>query len=339
MNKTNRIFSIDLIKVIAIYLVICLHTSPIPLTLPSPISQLTIILYSFAKTGVPLFIMASGYLLLTKKEKIKRFVKKRSNKILLPWIFWTFVCAIFAIQSNITPIKGLFQNFIHIFLYSYWFMPVITMMYLLTPLLKKQLSAISTHHTLIILVLLLTFFWITPASIADRTFSISWLIKQLVGLIPYFILGHIFSKIKLSKTELFIALSCLISGLLWTAHLYQKTIFAQESFVKYYYDYFSPNIYLLSIGLFASLHWLANYINDIFSRKTIIFLAKLSNLSLGIYLSHILVLNILNTYFNTDMYLLSNFVGGYLTGTLLFIITSTIIYLLSLQRILNRLIT
>jgi surface polysaccharide O-acyltransferase-like enzyme len=104
LNSKNENISlpVDLIRAIAITLVILLHAStegyPVPVNPLSPESVnlwWTVNIYdSFGRFGVPLFVMLSGVTLLDKSkvaEPMGVFFKKRLIRIGLPFITWSSV--------------------------------------------------------------------------------------------------------------------------------------------------------------------------------------------------------------------------------------------------------
>ncbi|HYT45383.1 MAG TPA: acyltransferase family protein, partial [Methylomirabilota bacterium] len=145
-NKTSpqRMLWPDVIRIIAIYLVVQIHTSYTP---PSW-QWLVTILFKFGVMGVPLFVILSGALLLGKQEDYKTFFRKRCMRVLLPWIVWTFLYMIYFFKVNhhqtianfFTAHTSPFSQWLHFFLVTFltelWFLPMIFSLYLITPLLR-----------------------------------------------------------------------------------------------------------------------------------------------------------------------------------------------------------
>ncbi|MBQ2881076.1 MAG: acyltransferase [Clostridia bacterium] len=99
-NNTKRFVHLDLLRLIAIYLVIFNHTGDRGFTLfvneiESPISLLYMMASVFCKIAVPLFFMISGALLLKKDESLKQLFLKRVLRIVvvlilisIPYYYW-----------------------------------------------------------------------------------------------------------------------------------------------------------------------------------------------------------------------------------------------------------
>jgi surface polysaccharide O-acyltransferase-like enzyme len=88
--KSNRLIHLDLLRLIAIFLVIFNHTGERGYILfiskmGSPISLLYMAASVFCKIAVPLFFMISGALLLKKEESLKQlFLCERRKNVIFP---------------------------------------------------------------------------------------------------------------------------------------------------------------------------------------------------------------------------------------------------------------
>ena len=99
-------------------------------------------LQSLVSTGVHLFILLSGALLLGKEESAGTFYRKRSRRIFPPFLFWSLVVfALTCVVSGPIPWKTVVPDFLRQFLTrgvhgTYWFVYMIVGLYLVTPLLR-----------------------------------------------------------------------------------------------------------------------------------------------------------------------------------------------------------
>ena len=84
------IYWVDLIRVLAIYLVVVIHVSGQMTNVWGKIPEaqwiISDIYGGLARVGVPLFFMLSGYLLLPRSESLRSFYGKRMLKIVVPFI-------------------------------------------------------------------------------------------------------------------------------------------------------------------------------------------------------------------------------------------------------------
>ncbi len=142
MASENRIIELDLLRVVAIFLVILQHSWSM-LGLDSAADGMQYHFYRFAIIGVPLFVMISGSLLLRKEMPVKLFLKKRFTRILLPFVFWTTIVYVISCflgrYDDVHNLKEALLCYVPYFFGNkinsvYWFMFMLIGLYLLTPL-------------------------------------------------------------------------------------------------------------------------------------------------------------------------------------------------------------
>ena len=98
----NRQIYFDYIRALAIITIICCHVgAEFILNNPKIFTDFKlsyfITFFSAAKyIGVPLFVLISGALLINKDYSLKTFVKKRFNRVFIPFIFWAIIYIIFS---------------------------------------------------------------------------------------------------------------------------------------------------------------------------------------------------------------------------------------------------
>lgn len=118
MNKeisiTNRIVWADLLRFIAMFMVIAVHcTDPFnisPVARTNPLYNFWGTIYGSAlRACVPLFVMLTGMLLLPVKMDISQFYKKRLMRIVPPFIIWSILYNLF---PWITGLLGLDKSVI-----------------------------------------------------------------------------------------------------------------------------------------------------------------------------------------------------------------------------------
>lgn len=106
---TNRIEWIDIAKGMAIFLMVCGHTS-IPMSLSNWI-------WSF---HMPLFFIVSGILFSPEHyQSFKEFMVKRCRTLLVPWIFFTLVLVLFSPSNSYRMLREGHN------LFALWFLPVL----------------------------------------------------------------------------------------------------------------------------------------------------------------------------------------------------------------------
>lgn len=163
MTRVNYVFSLDIIRVLAIFGVVSIHIVNAVYTRPDFFGGttwwITIIIDSISRVSIPLFIMISGYLILSKNERFTASLNRMFTRILVPLIFWTG----FFIWYG-----GGFPSFAHfhadwiekIFagnLYHLYFLVIIVGLYFMAPLLRAFLYSVdraTQKHFMQILILL-----------------------------------------------------------------------------------------------------------------------------------------------------------------------------------------
>jgi surface polysaccharide O-acyltransferase-like enzyme len=141
-------FSVDLIRTVAILLVILVHATLFPysveglMTTGAQIDWWTTNVYgALANIGVPLFVMLSGVLLLNPSkadEPLGVFFKKRVARIALPLAFWTaayFVWGYYMHGYALTT-TNIIQGLLGGSYYHLWFLYLLVGLYLATPVLR-----------------------------------------------------------------------------------------------------------------------------------------------------------------------------------------------------------
>ena len=294
MNKRN--LNIDLIKILACFFVVALHTQRN--------YQLELIhnpiLYYISICAVPLFLMVNGYLLL-KKEKIDyKYVLHKTKNILLVIVFWTLA---YVILDSIRK-KGI-TNVLSIFLGTFtqdgalahlWFFWALIIIYIILPILYKFKIFDNKNKFRNVIILILSI-----SVIIDIIFNYMYVKynTNILENIPqcfriwiwflYFFMGGYYSRyiqnnITIKKNIIITTILTIIS------FVYQYQLFVKISFtINSEYIYGNLIIILWVISIF-------NLLNSIkiegYRFKRII--EYLSNYIMGIYILHPMIINILN---------------------------------------------
>ena len=155
---------LDVLRCLAIFLVIALHCTAGQIVRPELFGTRTWlacdIVNGFARMGVPLFFMISGFLLLSsgKTDDIRGFYIHRFSKLLPPFLFWDVLyyfetCAAGGQAPGLLPflqeLTGQGSK------YHLWFIYQIAGLYLLMPFLKKILDHSTRREQLAFLAVVL----------------------------------------------------------------------------------------------------------------------------------------------------------------------------------------
>lgn len=202
--KSKRLFWADVIRVLAIFLVIQIHTS----SFLAGYDAYNSLLKNVLSISVPLFVMLSGSLLLGKAESYDSFFHKRIFKLLFIWLIWTLIYMIYNFYFHNDMIsKEFFQNgyadishwvkfYLQYFLSVLWFIPMIFGIYLLTPFIRKLVTNFSKSDMQYFLVLWFTGFSVLPYVFNNPVFPI-WnpsFVMAPIQFSGYFVLGYLIYK-------------------------------------------------------------------------------------------------------------------------------------------------
>ncbi|WP_231560984.1 acyltransferase [Sphingobacterium sp. T2] len=135
------------------------------------------------RCSVPLFVMISGALLLSKEEETFSFYKKRLPKLCWPFVFWTVIYMIyyfyrythFSTLSSQKIIAIIQDKILHGANAHLWFMYMIIGMYLAIPFVKKIVRQASLREIELFLVLWAVAMFITNKFYYPYTLRLTYL--------------------------------------------------------------------------------------------------------------------------------------------------------------------
>jgi surface polysaccharide O-acyltransferase-like enzyme len=294
---------VDLIRTVAIILVILLHASiqSYPnISLMSPqgvqIWWASNVYDSLARVCIPLFVMLAGVLLLQPSkadEPLKTFFKKRLVRIGVPFLFWgiTYFAWRFFANGEILTVNSIVQGVLIGPYYQFWFLYLLLGLYLVTPILR-----VIIKHADWKIIKYFIFVWfagtaIVPLLTLFGPFNLSAGVFIFTGWLGYFVLGAYLMKVQLKTSILTLVL---VFGMLWTIIGTYLVIGALgEKFSQFFYDAYSFNIILASAALFLLLAAVPSQkIESRFPHGNRV-LKLISQNTLPIFLFHVIVLEVL----------------------------------------------
>lgn len=299
-NNTNpQAYDIryDVIRTVAIIFVITIHSLQLlyeASTAEGNVLSPTTLSYSllqFVHTGVPIFIMLSGALLLAKEEPMGVFFKKRCVRLLKPFLLWSVI--VFALRyvmeldgdSLWGYLKGLayatvYDNGAHAI---YWYVFLIVTLYLFTPALRVYVHAASKGNIYFLLALMLAV-EILDFCLPDTTLLAYFPVKFMIKL-KFFIGGY--AIVRYMQHESWYKPAVITSLVIGYAVLIVNLWCNGSEFAKDTYRLCS----LLAIGIFGLLY-VSIPCNVSEQRHPIIRVVKaISRYSYGIYLTHFLFIS------------------------------------------------
>ena len=156
MNTNSREVWIDWLRVAACFMVFIVHsTEPFylggegSLILTKGDAFWASFFDSAIRSCVPLFVIASSYLLFPIKQSAGKFLRRRAVRILIPFVLWTIIYA-FVWGSPAENFKNLLLNFNYASGHL-WFVYMLIGIYLMMPMLSPWAEKVEKKELLIYL--------------------------------------------------------------------------------------------------------------------------------------------------------------------------------------------
>ena len=319
-KKPQRIYWLDVARVIAIISISCNHainrsyatyTGQLEEYLSIPFISTTFkaVIYIFSRIGVPLFLMISGALLLSKNindgEGVKKFYKHNLLSLFITSEIWYFIVyCLKAVKLFLTGrisvkgfILGLFETMLFVnqnTMVSFWYLPMILCAYLLIPFMCILKNKITWKNIVIPMIALFYIGFVIPTGDSFfRVLGIHSIIpaENMVIVSLYFIyiiVGYWISQGNMGKVKTpIVAVSCAVSFLLTC--VYQIIIYTTG--IDYPIIYDNVGILLSSIFLFELFR---RFSNDLIKLRRPV--EYISRIAFGIYFVHIVIMTILVDY-------------------------------------------
>lgn len=187
----KRVLYFDLLRILACFMIVAMHA---PLTgcesdgiFLSSLSYLT-------ASGIGLFFMISGALLLSVKENMRLFVKKRFTKIAIPTIIWTIFylcCNVWLKDDPLTLRAVLSIPFSAQGNPVLWFIYTLLGLYLLAPIISRWLAVACRKELEFYLCLwIISLFYPILLLIVNVNTSTTGILYYFSGYLGYFVLGY-----------------------------------------------------------------------------------------------------------------------------------------------------
>jgi surface polysaccharide O-acyltransferase-like enzyme len=299
---------VDLIRTVAIILVILLHAateSNPSVNFMSPegvqLWWTSNVYNSISRTAVPLFIMLTGALLLQQTktdEPLRVFFKKRWNRIGIPVLFWSAIFFVwnFSVHGQALTVTTFLQGLLVGPYVHFWYVYLLVGLYLATPLIRVLVA--HADWKIIRYFLALWFVGTGMVSLLTLYSSISpqatWFRETVflfTGTIGYFILGAYVSKLHFRKSLL--TLGLIASSLFTIVGTYLAISTLGEAYSQSFLTASSFSVLIASVTLFLLISAVSNQtVETKFPRGSKV-LRVISQNTLPIFLFHAIILETL----------------------------------------------
>jgi len=293
---SNRLVGIDLVKVIACFLVIVSHTSAIGFPV-----RFSSVMYYTGVMAIPLFFMTNGYLLLGKNGKDRWYSYKKIGRILLlTFIINVMLCILYVIIKHPfwNPISGVGIN---LFLqrgifWHLWFLGALIIIYLFFPVLNFLYLHKQKYFFILSACLIFAQCFVDIlniySSIKYNDIFQSHILQtyRLESHFSYFVLGGV---IKLLKPKLIKYTKLRNVLLLYVLAIVYQFFIIKNVYHLSYFEFFYNNILIICLCVIFFL-----YISNIQSTKWEKEISFLASLIMVIYIIHPLVMMAYSKFIN-----------------------------------------
>jgi len=299
MPSSSRLFWPDLIRAVAICLVLGVHISGAILNAGYGASGhfswwLAAAINCIGRCGVPLFFMSSGAILIGKirGESTGAFLKKRMGRIIVPFFAWS--TAYLVLQACRGQVHLSIPVFLDIFrepvYYHLWFFYSIIALYLVTPLFKSNDKSVMRYVVLFWLCVVPCMFVCSRAFHFALNGNFQSILPTYIG---YFLGGYLLKDTLLKKNLVWVFLGAFVSSSVFSiVGTGMLTIWHNGITEGFFLDYLNPNVLAMSVSLFCLVRS--------FGEKEPLPLFKnavqiISTCCLGIFAVHPMVLELFNS--------------------------------------------
>lgn len=317
MKIRKREIGIDLVKTIACYLVVALHTIRVE------VSGVNFVIFAFAVVAIPLFFMVNGYLMFRKEQIPLKYVGKKVIRILSVCFCWEALHGM-AYFLYYRQFRNVFESFVLDFFqkglfFHFWFMGALIILYICMPFLRR----LYDHSQKIYIGILLCLGGICV--LIDIIMIVTK--NQFVLNIPqnlrlwywlfYYMLGGLVSKKKEKIIEWISRISWKVKTIILVTNIFIVILWQKIIGYVVVNHYVIESFYgCIPVIVLATIIFM--YILEIKSFKYDKVVTYLAGLSMGIYIVHPFLLAILKKFVPAFVE------GNFITNILFWILTVVI---------------
>ena len=294
----------DALRCVAAFWVVMIHVAAVP---AAHMSDIPLSWWRWAdaydatsRAAVPVFIMISGALLLTRTEwDTATFLRRRALRLAPAMLFWSLAYDAWkALTQNAAfsaaGFLGHVVNGLNAPAYPHlWFLWLIAGLYLIAPLLQPFAAHASRTTHVFVAALWFASTAIVPALARWGGITVGIYTQPIVGYVGYFVVGaslRRFTPARLPRAIVALLLATFVASAGWTAIATDHLSVASRRLDEQFMDPLSPSVIPMALAAFLlSRHWAANA--PATGRGRVALLAVGSS-SFGIYLLHPLFIDV-----------------------------------------------
>lgn len=294
----------DLIRICAITAVVLLHSETVPNMqfgkIPMNLWWQTNLIASLVCLSVPLFIMLSGALILNQEQwDSTRFLHSRVRKLLIPLVGWSLIYAAWYrfVWKQPLGLADLSFHFVsgisHPLFAHLWFLYLIISLYLMVPVLRIFFWNATGAQQEYFVALWFVATGIKPLLAKAFNIDVGLYLDPFFGFVGYFLIGG--SIVKFLPERIGPRLIAAAAGVLALGYVinlvgtYALSAHA-EKLDDYLYGHTAPTVMVMTPACFLLLRHFGSGLQRFMAG-----LSMLGKLTFGVYLSHALVMVLLES--------------------------------------------
>ena len=299
----------DLLRVIAIYMVMQIHTgefeyiAPDGTVLHTPGSWAVGWTNSLLRVCVPLFVMITGFFLFPVENE-RKFFRKRFSRVLIPFLIWCAAYSFYYYAQGTISLQNALLNIAKIPV-NYgtevghlWFVYMLMAIYLIAPVLSPWIVSASRKSMELFLglwgvTLLLPYIHLFSAVWGECYWNATPTLYYFSGFIGYAVLAAYIKRFWMAPSLRidWLAIGMILVGYFATlaGFLYKLGYEHEVKNLELTWNFTTLNVAVMTAGLFLLFRNL--HANRSSSHRSWRLIGDLSRMSYGMYLAHIIVLN------------------------------------------------
>ncbi|WP_053141753.1 acyltransferase family protein [Erwinia billingiae] len=295
-NLALKTINIKLLTLVATFLVILLHTAAIPFSYFHLAWSVSVMYEALGRIAFPLFLLVAGYVSLNKNESLLSTLKTRVLDLVIPLIAWSVIYIVYGQQVKMNHSSVSVLELLSTPAWPHmWFIYTMILLYLVTPLLNTFITYGSqqrVNYTLTIWFVLASVYMLfdnVKANLLEsRPLPDPSNIDMVVYLSGFYILGGVVRRFKINPKVIIAGVIFILSVVLTAVMTYSLSISTFKP-NQIFLFYAAPTMVVVSLSFFFML------LNAPlrFGKSAIGVIRALSNLSLGIFFVHAMVLEVL----------------------------------------------
>lgn len=308
----TRIVYLDWLRVIACLMVMivhaceCIYSNDYAFSFPSEEAKMAVLSFQslVRPTAVPLFLMASAFLLVPVKHDTLTFLKKRFTRVLIPLLVFLPIYAVLPSLWGAQSWADAGKEFLHCYVNfpvsgsHLWFVYMLLGLYLIMPVISPWLDKVSRNEELMFLGIWLftCTFYRLRSLLGGDVFGECWwnpnaLFYYTSGFVGYILLAH-FIRVHITweRKRIFcvcIPIIILLYALCFFSAHYYSTRATTPAVLEQDWQNLTPIAVFMSFALFMLISTIKKGGESKLYNKMIL---PISNASYGMYLMHMLIL-------------------------------------------------